>query len=124
MRKKPASIAGLKYSTTDIVINCIQDKKGEDIVHLDLTEIRDAVADHFIICDATSTTQVRAIGNHITEKMFEETGRQPYGKEGFDQAEWILIDYADVVVHIFYKEKRYFYQLGGPVVPIRIRKKS
>lgn len=54
---------------------------------------------------------MRAIGNHITENVFEKSGDKPFSKEGFDNAEWIIIDYMDVVVHVFYKEKRYFYQL-------------
>lgn len=95
----------------DAVIDSIQDKKGEEIVHMDLTALPDAVTDHFIVCHADSTTQVRAIGNHIVENVFEKTGIRPLSKEGFDNAEWILVDYMNVVVHVFYKEKRYFYQL-------------
>ena len=81
------------------------------MVHLDLTALNDAVADHFIICHADSTTQVMAIGNHIAQNVLDKAGLRPFGKEGFENAEWIIIDYTDVVVHVFYKEKRYFYQL-------------
>lgn len=115
MRKKSTKaekrIPAQQYSLNDIVIDSILDIKGEEIIHLDLTALPDAVTDHFIICHADATTQVRAIGNHIVEKVFEETGRKPISKEGFNNAEWILIDYLDTVVHVFYKEKRYFYQL-------------
>lgn len=111
MRKSKKQAVSLQYSLTELVIDSILDKKGEEIVHLDLTTLSDAVADHFIICHADSTTQVRAIGNHIVENVLEKTGERPFSKEGFDNAEWIIIDFMDVVVHVFYKEKRYFYQL-------------
>lgn len=100
-----------QYSFNDIVIDSIRDKKGEEIVILDLREIPDTVTDFFILCHAGSTTQVRAIGNHITEKVFEKTGLKPFSREGFENAEWILIDYLNTVVHVFHHEKRYFYNL-------------
>lgn len=111
MRKSKKQAVPLQYSLTELVIDSILDKKGEEVVHLDLTALPDAVSDHFIICHADSTTQVRAIGNHILENVFEKSGDRPFSKEGLDNAEWIIIDYMDVVVHVFYKEKRYFYQL-------------
>ncbi len=111
MRKSSKKAAPLQYSLTELVIDSILDKKGEEIVHLDLTALPDAVCDHFIICHADSTTQVRAIGNHIAENVLEKSGVRAFSKEGFDNAEWIIIDFMDVVVHVFYKEKRYFYQL-------------
>jgi ribosome-associated protein len=111
VRKSKKQALPLQYSLTELVIDSILDKKGEEVVHLDLTALPDAVSDHFIICHADSTTQVRAIGNHILENVFEKSGDRPFSKEGFDNAEWIIIDYMNVVVHVFYKEKRYFYQL-------------
>ncbi len=111
MRKSKKQATLLQYSLTELVIDSILDKKGEEVVHLDLTALPDAVTDHFIICHADSTTQVRAIGNHIAENVFEKSGERPFSKEGFDNAEWIIIDYMNTVVHVFYKEKRYFYQL-------------
>jgi len=111
VRKSKKQALPLQYSLTELVIDSILDKKGEEVVHLDLTALPDAVSDHFIICHADSTTQVRAIGNHILENVFEKSGDRPFSKEGLDNAEWIIIDYMDVVVHVFYKEKRYFYQL-------------
>lgn len=115
MRKKTTkpqkAVDPEQYSLNDIVIDSILDKKGEETVNLDLTALSDAVTDYFIICHADSTTQVRAIGNHIVDNVFEKTGIQPMSQEGFDNAEWILIDYLNTVVHVFYKEKRYFYQL-------------
>ncbi|MFI5171817.1 MAG: ribosome silencing factor [Chitinophagales bacterium] len=124
MRKKTKQIPQEQYSLTDIVIDSILDKKGEEIVDLDLTELTDAVSDHFIICHADSTTQVMAIGNHIRQNVFDKTGIKPFSAEGFENAEWILVDYLNVVVHVFYKEKRYFYQLEDLWHDARIRKVS
>ncbi len=111
MRKKTKKLEEAQYSLTDSVIESIQDKKGENIVHLDLSSLNDAATDHFIICHADSTTQVRAIANHIVENVFELTGMKPLGKEGFENCEWVLVDYMNVVVHVFYRETRNFYQL-------------
>lgn len=124
MRKKIKNAIPEQYSFVDIVIDSILDKKGEEIVHLDLSELADAVSDHFIICHADSTTQVMAIGNHIRQNVFDKTGQKPFSSEGFENAEWILIDYLNVVVHVFYKEKRYFYQLEDLWHDARIRKVS
>ncbi|MCB9020273.1 MAG: ribosome silencing factor [Chitinophagales bacterium] len=92
-------------------MNSIQDKKGEDIVVLNLENIPDTVSSRFIICQADSTTQVRAIANHVIDQIGEELGEVPYSKEGLAQCEWVLVDYIDVVVHIFIRDKRQFYQL-------------
>ncbi|MBC8045934.1 MAG: ribosome silencing factor [Fimbriimonadaceae bacterium] len=100
-----------QYSLLDAVIESIQDKKGEDIVVLDLRKVQDTITDQFIICHADNTTQVRAIAHNIVEMVREKTGETPFSKEGFANAEWILVDYLDIVVHVFYKEKRTFYQL-------------
>lgn len=111
MRKKVEKSIPLQYSKSELVINSIQDKKGEDIVLLNLESIPDAVSSHFVICQADSTTQVRAIANHIIDRMAEELDERPYSKEGLSQCEWVLVDFIDVVVHIFIREKRQFYQL-------------
>jgi len=108
-RKKTA--ASEQYSLTDIVIDSIQDKKGEEIVVLNLEHVPDAITDVFIICHADNTTQVRAIAHHVLETVKEKWGITPFSKEGFFNAEWILLDYLNTVVHIFYKDKRTFYQL-------------
>ncbi|MFN0275837.1 MAG: ribosome silencing factor [Chitinophagales bacterium] len=100
-----------QYSLADVVIESIQDKKGEDIVVLDLQKVPDTITDYFIICHADNTTQVRAIANHVLDSVKQKTGFLPFSKEGFANAEWVLIDYLNTVVHIFYKEKRTFYQL-------------
>ena len=93
------------------VIDAILDKKAEKVVSLDLRKIGDAVADIFIICHATSRTQVKAIADNIDRKVKENLGENPWHREGFENFEWVLLDYVDVVAHIFLKEKREFYQL-------------
>jgi ribosome-associated protein len=95
--------------TSEIIIHGIQEKKGNDIVRLDLRNIKSSVTDYFIICDAESTTQVKAIADSIEHEMYKALKEEPWHKEGFGNADWIVLDYVSVVVHIFRKEKRYFY---------------
>jgi ribosome-associated protein len=93
------------------IIKAIQEKKGENIVSLDLRKIHEAVADFFVICQATSTTQVKAIADAIEVEVKEESGETPYRHEGHQSAQWILIDYVNVVVHVMQPETRKFYRL-------------
>lgn len=100
-----------QFSLNNLVIDSILDKKGEEIVLLDLTTVNDTIVDTFIICEADNITQVRAISNNIVQQVEEVAGVSPYSKEGFMQCEWVLIDYIDTVVHVFLKTKRQVYQL-------------
>ena len=93
------------------IIQAIQEKKGENIVSLDLRQIPEAVADFFVICEANSTTQVKAIADYVEEQVQEHTGEQPFKHEGFTAQQWILVDYVNVVVHVFQPETRQFYSL-------------
>jgi ribosome-associated protein len=86
-------------------------KKGEHIVSLDLRKIPEAVADFFIICEASSTTQVKAIADHIEHLVKENCEEVPYRHEGMTAAHWVLVDYVNVVVHVFQTETRKFYRL-------------
>lgn len=95
----------------ELIIDTITDKKGQNIFHIDLVKIPDSVTDHFIICEGGSTTQVKAIADHVVYRIKTENGQMPYNTEGFRNCEWVLIDYVDVVVHVFLKEKREFYAL-------------
>lgn len=95
----------------ETIIDAILDKKGEQVVSLDLRKIGDAVADIFIICHATSKVQVKAIADNIDKKVKQNLGENPWHCEGFENFEWVLLDYVNVVVHIFMKAKRDFYQL-------------
>jgi ribosome-associated protein len=93
------------------ILRAIQEKKGEHIVSLDLRKIPEAVSDFFIICEATSTTQVKAIAEHVEYLVKEEIGESPYRHEGKNALQWVLVDYVNVVVHIFQPETRKFYRL-------------
>lgn len=93
------------------IVNAIEDKKGRDIVSLDLTGFDGAITSHFVVCNADSTTQVAAIADGIEEKVLEELGEKPWRVEGQQNAFWIAMDYVDVVVHIFQTELRGFYKL-------------
>jgi ribosome-associated protein len=94
---------------SELAIFGIQEKKGNDIVRLDLRNIFSSVSDYFVICHADSSTQVKAIANSVEEEIFKATQQEPWRKEGLEYGEWILLDYIDVVVHIFRTDKREFY---------------
>jgi ribosome-associated protein len=94
---------------SEIAVQGIQEKKGNDIVRLDLRELGSSVSDYFVICNADSSTQVKAIADSVEDEIYKLTKTNPWRKEGFDNAEWIILDYLDIVVHIFRTEKRDFY---------------
>ena len=94
-----------------VIIKAIQDKKGESIVSLDMRKIPEAVADFFIICEAGANVQVKAIADSIEELVKQECEELPYRHEGYQALQWVLIDYVNVVVHVFQKETRKFYRL-------------
>lgn len=102
-------IANQPNDISAIIVHGIQEKKGNEIVRLDLRNLNSSVADFFIICHAESSTQIKAIANSVEEEVSKATGQDPVHKEGFQHAEWILLDYGDVVVHIFKSDKREFY---------------
>ena len=93
------------------IIHAIQEKKGEHIVSLDLRKIPEAVADFFIICQCSNTTQLRAIADFIETDVKEKCLEAAYKHEGRQGQQWILIDYVNVVVHLMLPEPRKFYQL-------------
>ncbi len=93
------------------IIHAIQEKKGERIISLDLRKIPEAVADFFIICEASNNTQLKAIADFVEEDVKTKCGEAAYKHEGRQAQQWILIDYVNVVVHIMLPEPRKFYQL-------------
>ena len=93
------------------IIKAIQEKKGENIISLDLRKIPEAVADFFIICEAASTTQVKAIADSVEEEVKKSCDELPYKHEGRQNYQWVLIDYVNVVVHVMLPENRRFYKL-------------
>ena len=104
-----------KNSNADLLItsilNGIEDVKGKNTIILDLREIENTVCDYFIICEGTSNTQVNAIVNSIRKKVSKEIKDKPWHIEGSENAEWILMDYVDVVVHVFQKHIREYYDI-------------
>lgn len=98
-------------SLCDLIIDAIQDIKGKRITRLDLKELDESPSDYFIICEGESHTQVKGISNNIYKRVRDEIGLRPFKTEGEQHANWILIDYFDVVIHVFYKETRGYYDL-------------
>ena len=86
------------------------DRKAQDMVALDIRKIA-SFAEYFLICSAGSTRQVQAIADEITERLRDELGSRPLHTEGYETATWVLLDYGDLIVHIFTGESRAFYQL-------------
>lgn len=119
---EPLSIlATRKKSSTDritrnskifkTIIRAIQLKKGENIISLDLRKIPEAVTDFFVICQASSTTQVKAISDSVQEMVKDECGEAAFRHEGQQAAQWVLVDYINIVVHVMQSETRKFYKL-------------
>ncbi len=95
----------------ETIVAAIEDKKGNNIVSLDLSGFDGAITDAFVICNADSTTQVEAITRGIEEKVEKELGEKVWRVEGLGNSVWVVMDYGDVMVHIFQTELRDFYQL-------------
>jgi len=95
----------------DLIIESIQDIKGENIVCLDLRQLTDRPTDFFIICEAESNTKIGAIASNIQKRLKEEALLSPSHFEGKNEAKWILLDYFYTVVHVFYPETRAYYEL-------------
>ena len=110
-RKKSAVRLTRNSKIIKTIIAAIQEKKGEKIISLDLRKISEAVADFFIVCEAGSQPQIRAIADNIENRVKEKCDEQPYHHEGFQKLQWVLIDYVNVVVHIMLPENRRFYKL-------------
>ncbi len=100
-----------KELLTEVIINAMLDKKAKDPVIMDFTGMESSICDAFIVCHGTSRTQVEAIADGVIRETKLKTGLNPWHKEGFENAEWILIDYSDIIVHIFENSKRNFYNL-------------
>ena len=110
-KRKSAARLTQRSKIIKTIIAAIQDKKGENIISLDLRKINEAVADFFIICEAGNQPQIRAIADHIEFKVREALDEKPYHHEGYQSLQWVLIDYVNVVVHVMLTENRKFYKL-------------
>ena len=94
-----------------LIIAGIEEVKGKEITILDLREIENTVCDYFIVCEGTSNTQVNAIVNSIQKQVSKNSKDKPWHIEGTDNAEWVLLDYVNVVVHVFQKHIREYYDI-------------
>lgn len=112
-RRKRNSVTRLNKNSKiyKAIVHAIQEKKGENIVSLDLRKIPEAVADFFIICEASSHVQVKAISGFVEDHVKEVLGEAPYKHEGMSGAQWVLVDYVNIVVHVMHTETRKFYKL-------------
>jgi|TARA_B100001142_G_scaffold293984_1_gene313901 ribosome-associated protein len=93
------------------IIDSIKKNKGKEVVSIDLRKIEKSICDFFIICHGTSSTHITSIAQNIKKEITKELKEKPWHIEGEDNKEWILLDYFNVVVHIFNKDKRDFYNL-------------
>jgi len=100
-----------QVTLADTLISGLQEKKGREILRLDLREIQSAITDYFLICTATSDRHAQALADSALEFSLKYAGQKPNSMEGFQRGEWILIDFIDVVVHIFQAGKREFYNI-------------
>jgi ribosome-associated protein len=96
---------------SDLIVKGMQEKKAQEVTVLDLRSVKNAVADFFVLCTGNSDTQIDAISESIEEEVYKSSKQNPWKREGKNNKEWILIDYANVVAHIFKKDKRQFYAL-------------
>jgi len=111
-RKKKASVRLNKSSKIiKTIVKAIRDKKAENIISLDLRKIKEAVADFFIICEASNPQQVRAIAENVEYQVLSICDEKPYHHEGYQKMNWILVDYVNVVVHVMLSDTRKFYKL-------------
>lgn len=95
----------------NLVVKGMLEKKAQDVVVMDLRNVKNAIADYFVICSGNSDTQIDAIAGSIDEQVHQATGQNPWHQEGKEAREWILIDYVDVVAHVFKKDRREYYKL-------------
>lgn len=101
----------LSNKLAEVVVLGMQEKKGNEIVKLDMREINATISDYFVICHADSNVQVNAIAQSVEHEVYKAFGQEPWHKEGQGNGEWILIDFVDVVVHIFKTDIRSRYRM-------------
>ena len=105
------NISGITNQLIKSIVEGIQRLKGEEILDLDLTKLENTECNHFIICHGNSNTQVESIAKSVEETVKEMTGEKAWHTDGYRNAEWILLDYSDIMVHIFQKNIRGHYDL-------------
>lgn len=97
----------------EVIIEGMQEVKAHEVVCIDLRDLPNSVADYFVICHGDSNTQVDAIAKSIDKLTREQLNDKPLHTEGMQNSEWVLIDYVNVVAHVFYRDTRKFYDLEG-----------
>ncbi|MCS6833306.1 MAG: ribosome silencing factor, partial [Flammeovirgaceae bacterium] len=107
--KKKTSVSVDAQTLAENIVKGLQEKKGNKIVMMDLRGVKGAIVDFFVICTGTSDAHVDALKESVEEYVFKQLGQLPWKKEGLQHKEWILLDYVDVVVHIFQQHRRDFY---------------
>jgi ribosome-associated protein len=108
----------------DIMVSALEDKKGTEILFIDFSNIPNTVAKYFVICSGSSNVHAGTLAEGVIDKARIEGDSKPWNKEGTENAEWILLDYADIVVHIFQENTRKFYNLEGLWADMKITKVS
>lgn len=96
-----------------LIVAGMQELKAEDIVVLNLKDIKNSIADYFVVCSGTSDTHINSIAHSIEKQVKDGANERPHAKEGATVREWILLDYVNVVAHVFEKDKREYYDLEG-----------
>lgn len=109
--KKTTRRRAQEEALVETIVQCMQEKKGQHIVSLDLRKVSGASFDFFVICEVDSAPQARAIADEIDEKVYAGFGEDPLHTEGYANGEWVLLDYGGVLAHIFNKETRRHYRL-------------
>jgi ribosome-associated protein len=112
-RPKKNSTKEQTTSLLDAIVEGMQEKKAKHITIINLSKLENRVADYFVICDADSNTHVSAIADSLEETVLKHTKEKPYHSEGYQNAEWILVDYVNIVAHVFLRETREFYNIEG-----------
>ena len=101
----------MKLDKVKLIAEAMLDKKAAGVVALDLRKLDVAITDHFVICNADSTTQVSAIADNVIDRMIEGGAGKPLRQQGLENGFWVILDYGDVVVHVFQTPYRSFYRL-------------
>lgn len=113
--KRPKKIS-TKEQTMDLldaIVEGMKEKKGKNITIINLIGLEHRVADYFVICDADSNTHVGAIADSVEDGVLKNSKEKPYHSEGYQNSEWILIDYVNIVAHVFLRDSREFYNIEG-----------
>jgi ribosome-associated protein len=110
-KKKAVSRLNRNSKLFKVILNAILEKKGEGVISLDLRKIPEAVADFFIVCEGGSSTQIKAIADFVEKEVKDKVGEIPYRREGVQSLQWVLVDYVNIVIHLFHPDARKFYRL-------------